>query len=126
MMNDPGVIGIGCFAKPETLSRVLKKMVEAYILGNFEGHAESPVEKSRSSDLIRLLKAIIEGVAGNHQTGGTGIIDSLTGKKITGFFLAMEKEGLNLSVFTREGRLTSKKISANLDALTRIRKKRLH
>jgi hypothetical protein len=40
IMNDPGVVGIGCFAKPEILSRVLRKMVEGYILGNLEGHTE--------------------------------------------------------------------------------------
>jgi hypothetical protein len=125
-MNDPSVVGIGCFAKPEILSRVLRKMVEGYILGNLEGHTEKAVEESMSADLILLLKTVIGGVCGNQQAIGPGIIDSLTGKKITGFFLAMENEGLNLSVFTREGRLTSKKISTNLGALTQIRKKRLH
>ncbi len=108
-MNDPGVVGIGCFAKPEILSRVLRKMVEGYILGNLEGHTEKAVEESMSADLILLLKTVIAGVCGNQQAIGSGIIDSLTGKKITGFFLAMENEGLNLSVFTREGRLKSKK-----------------
>jgi hypothetical protein len=166
-MNDPGVVGIGCFAKPEILSRVLRKMVEGYILGNLEEYTEKIVaasttnlragglnfrpksekakarqcfnrcgcnpaaagfenNQSMSSDFILLLKAVIGDMSGNQQTLGSGIIDSLTGKKITGFFLAMENEGLNLSVFTREGRLTSKKISAKLGVLTQIRKKRLH
>jgi hypothetical protein len=79
-----------------------------------------------SSDLILLLKTVIGGITGNQQAIGSGIIDSLKGKKITGFFLAMENEGLNLSVFTREGRSASNKISTNLGALTQIRKKRLH
>ena len=30
------VTGIGCFAKPATLSRVFKKMVRNYTLGQFE------------------------------------------------------------------------------------------
>jgi hypothetical protein len=79
-----------------------------------------------SSDLIGLLKTVIDGMTGNQGAIGSGIIDSLTGKKITGFFLAMENEALNLSLFTREGRSTSKKISTNLSALTQIRKRRLH
>ncbi|MGD8523164.1 MAG: hypothetical protein PVF56_18600 [Desulfobacterales bacterium] len=125
-MNDPGMVGIGCFAKPEKLSRVLRKMVEGYILGNLEGHIEKNVDESKSSDLILLLKTVIGGMTGNQQAIGSEIIDSLTGKKITGFFLAMEKEGLNLSVFIRESRLTSKKITTQLGVLTQIRKKRLH
>ena len=125
-MNDPGVVGIGCFAKPETLSRVLRKMVEGYILGDLGGHAEKSVDVSMSSDLILLLKTVIGGLTGNQHAIGSGIIDSLRGKKITGFFLAIEDEGLYLSLFTREGRLQSKQISTHLDALTQIRQKRLH
>jgi hypothetical protein len=126
IMNDPGVVGIGCFAKPEILSRVLRKMVEGYILGNLEGHTEKTVGASMSSELILLLRTVIAGLSGDQQAIGPGIIDSLTGKKITGFFLAMENEALNLWLFTREGRSTSKKITTNLGTLTQIRKRRLH
>ena len=125
-MNDTGMVGIGCFARPEKLSRVLMKMVERYILGNLEEHIEKNVDESKSSDIILLLKTVLCGMTGNQQAIGSEIIDSLTGKNITGFFLAMEKEGLNLSVFTRENRRTSKKITTKLGVLTQLRKKRLH
>lgn len=126
MMKDPGLVGIGCFAKPEMLSRVLKKMVEGYILGNFKGLTEENNHNSTSSELIQLLKAIIVHATENQQTMGAELIDSLEGKKITGFFLALKNEHLNLSLFTRENRLKCKKFSTNLDALTQIRKKRLN
>ena len=125
-MNDTGMVGIGCFARPEKLSRVLRKMVEGYILGNLEEHIEKNVDESKSSDIILLLKTVLGGMTGNQQATGSEIIDSLTGKNITGFFLAMEKEGLNLSVFTRENRRSSKKITTKLGVLTQLRKKRLH
>ena len=35
-MINKKVTGIGCFAKPATLSRVFKKMVQNYTLGQFE------------------------------------------------------------------------------------------
>lgn len=126
MMKDPGLVGIGCFAKPETLSRVLKKLVEGYILGNFKRLTEEINDNSISSELIQLLKAITVHATENQQTIGAQLIDSLEGKKITGFFLALKNERLNLSLFIRENRLKCKKFSTNLDALTQIRKRRLN
>ena len=125
-MKNLGMVGVGCFAKPETLSRVLKNMIEGYILGNFKRLTEENNDNSISIELIQLLKAIIVHATENQQTIGAELIDSLEGKKITGFFLALKNESLNLSLFTRENRLKCKKFSANLDALTQIRKKRLN
>ena len=125
-MKDSGMVGIGCFAKPETLFRVLKKMVEGYILGNFEGFATENNGKPVSSELIDFLRCLIGGVSENQRPVRPSIIENLESKKITGFFLALKSEGLNLSVFTREDKLKCKKITANLDALTQIRKKRLN
>jgi len=125
-MKNLAIVGIGCFAKPETLSRVLKNMIEGYILGNFERFTEKNNNNSLSTDLIQLLKDIIVGSSESQQTIGGEVIDSLADKKITGFFLRLKNERLNLSLFTRESGLKCKKFSANLDALTQIRKKRLH
>ena len=125
-MKNLGMLGVGCFAKPETLSRVLKNMIEGYILGNFEMITEKNNNNSISTELVQLLKDIIVGSSGGQQAIGGEVIDSLADKKITGFFLRLKNERLNLSLFTRESGLKSKKFSANLDALTQIRKKRLH
>lgn len=125
-MKNFGMVGVGCFAKPETLSRVLKNMIEGYILGNFERFTEKNSNNSISTELIQLLKDIIVGSSEGQQTIGREVIDNLADKKITGFFLRLKNERLNLSLFTRESGLKCKKISANLDALTQIRKKRLN
>ncbi len=64
-MINKKVTGIGCFAKPSTLSRVFKKMVQNYTLGQFEcinlvnGHDEV-----RGADSTVLLKALIAGKTG--------------------------------------------------------------
>ena len=36
-MENQNFIGIGCYAKPERLSRIFKKLVRAYTLGPFKG-----------------------------------------------------------------------------------------
>ena len=60
-MINKKVTGIGCFAKPATLSRVFKKMVRNYTLGQFEsinlinGHDEVG-----ETDGTVLLKALLQ------------------------------------------------------------------
>ena len=36
-MDNQTVIGIGCFAQPDKLSRLFKKLVQDYALGSVEG-----------------------------------------------------------------------------------------
>jgi hypothetical protein len=125
-MKNSGVVGIGCFAKPETLARVLKKMIEQYILGNFEGLIRDRGAKTAQSDVIKLLKTIIGVPAASHPYFGADATMSLQNTRITGFFLALGNQGLNLSIFTRDRRLTGKKYTTKLTCLTKIREKRLH
>ena len=125
-MKNSGVVGIGCFAKPETLARVLQKMVERYVLGNFEGLVQDNGEKFVQSECLNLLKSTIGGPALNPHESVSDSTASHSGMTITGFFLALESHGLNLSIFTRDGHLAGKKYTTKLACLTRIREKRLH
>ena len=102
-MKYQGVIGIGCFGKPETLTRVLKKFVEKYILGNSRGPDRGEGRHCVQFETIKLLKALIGGLLESHQFSEPEIIENIKKSDITGFFLAIERSRLNLSVFTRHG-----------------------
>jgi hypothetical protein len=125
-MKNSRVVGIGCFAKPETLARVLKKMVEDYIFGNFEGLIQDRKAKTAQSEVIKLLKTIMGAPAASQQYFGPNATASPHNTRITGFFLALGNQGLNLSIFTKDRHLAGKKYTTNLTCLTRIREKRLH
>jgi len=125
-MKNSGVVGIGCFANPKTLARVLKKMVEHYVLGNFEGLVQNNGEKFVQSEGIKLLETIIGGPALEPHEPASASNANHSNTTITGFFLALESHGLNLSIFTREGHCVGKKYTTKLAGLTRIREKRLH
>ena len=108
-MKYQGVIGIGCYGKPETLLRVLKRMVKNYIIGNFNG--SDPNRYCVQFETIGLLKAIFGGLLEKHQFSESEIIENLRKSGITGFFLGLERRKLNLSVFTRDGQSVSENMS---------------
>jgi len=126
-MTNKKVTGIGCYAKPATLSRVFKKMVRNYTLGQFEsinlinGHDEV-----RGNDGTVLLKALIAGKAGYFPSPDSESCSVAEIRKITGFFLTLRNQRLNLSIFARGNRNIRERYTANLDAFTELRQKRLH
>ncbi len=116
-MKYQGVIGIGCYGKPETLTRVLKKFVEKYILGNYSGTGRNDGQHCVQFETIKLLKALIGGLLESHQFSEPEIIENIKKSDITGFFLALERRRLNLSIFTRHGRSIN---SLNLEGQKKI------
>ena len=122
-MKYQGVIGIGCYGRPETLSRVLKKLVEKYILGNFDGPDRKNSLNCVHFETLKLLKALIGGLLENHQFSEPQIIENIKNSGITGFFLALERRRMNLSIFTRDGHTI---YSGILDGQTEIKKNRFN
>ena len=102
-MKYQGVIGVGCYGRPETLTRVLKKFVEKYILGNSRLPDRGEGRHCVQFETIKLLKVLIGGLLESHQYSEPEIIEKIKKSGITGFFLSLERSRLNLSVFTRHG-----------------------
>ena len=122
-MKCQGMIGVGCYGRPETLTRVLKKCVEKYILENTRGPDRRAGLHCVQFETIRLLTALIGGLPESHQFSEPEIIENIKKSDITGFFLAVERRGLNLSIFTRHGQSMN---SMNLEDQTKIEKTCLH
>ena len=122
-MKYQGVIGIGCYGKPETISRVLKKMVEKYIVGNIKAPDRKDNHQCVQFETLKLLKMLIGGLLENQQLSEPQITENIKNSGITGFYLALESRRLNLSVFTRDGRPVG---SMNLDGQTEIKRTHLN
>ena len=125
-MEDRKVTGIGCFAKPSTLSRVFNKMVRNYTLEQLENiNLINGPEVSQANDNI-LLKALISGRAGHFTLPESEKGNSMQNKKITGFFLTLHNQRLNLSIFAKGNHNIRERYTTSLDAFTAKRQKRLH
>jgi len=111
--------GVGCFAGGTTLSRVLRRMIDAYSLGEWsqaQGVQQDP------SPAAQALQKLIG--AASRSTGSAG--GSPEDDHVAGFFLNVDREKLNLSVFTRGRGRRCQKFTASLEDLTRLRQSRLH
>ena len=125
-MENQNIIGVGCYAKPEKLSRILKRLVQDYTLGPFERSQLLDGPVSQKINGVDLLKALIAG-QGQDIGSGDGEVDSFNPcTKITGFYLMLNDQGLNLSIFARSDSRRSKIITTRLDGLTKLRQQRLN
>ena len=125
-MNNQRIVGIGCFAGPETLSRVAKKWIRTYTLGQFQSIRVRNEKGVTASEGTQLLNAIIFGRPNKIRKQTSKQLDGLQDKTITGFFLEMKDHRLNLSVFAKGVSSRRERYTATLDAVTRIRQKRLN
>lgn len=108
--------GVGCFAGGTTLSRVLRRVMAAYSLGDWNQASSVP---PGSSPAVQVLQRLMNG-------GGRSTGNILEGEDVAGFFLNFGSDGLNLSVFTRGRGRRCQKFTASLEDFTRLRQSRLH
>ena len=126
-MTNKKVTGIGCFAKPATLSRVFKKVVRNYALGQFEGiNLVNDQDGIEGADGTALLRSLITGKTGYFPVPDLGSCSVAPNKRITGFFLTLRNQRLKLSIFARGDRNIRERYTASLDAFTELRQKRLN
>ncbi|CAB1058080.1 hypothetical protein D1BOALGB6SA_2836 [Olavius sp. associated proteobacterium Delta 1] len=125
-MENQIITGVGCFAGPEKLSRIFIRMVQAYTLGKLDGNEWVNGCESDKTEGTKLLKALIAGKAAWQDPAIPDVVDRLENKKITGFFLALKDQGLELSIFAKNGDCRRERHSAVLDGFTKVRQKRLN
>ena len=112
------LMGVGCFAKPQTLARVLKRAVEAYVMAPIETIDDFTRPRQFQNQGTQWLRHLISGQS---DMAGAGREEWMWPGAISGFFLGVEPQGLKLSIFTGGQHLT-----ASLDEFTALRRKHLH
>ena len=125
-MQNQTVIGIGCFAKPERLSRIFNKLVQDYALGSVEGDQLFDQKIPARGECADLLKALMTGPTRSRRRGGCETIKFPGDQIITGFYLSLLDQKLNLKIFARDNSSKQEIYTARLDDLTKLRHERLN
>jgi hypothetical protein len=126
IMKNHMVIGIGCFARPDKLSRIFLKIVRNYALGSIEGIDLVDGNDFGETESNRWIEALIAGKNVESDSPDSASADVPENRKITGFFLALKDQRLKLSIFAKKGNCQQVRHSAVLDALTNMRRSRLN
>ena len=120
------ITGIGCFAGPEKLSRILLRMLKTYSLGGLDGFEWSHNSDCEDIEGSKLIKSLIAGNADSRESSVPGTLERFENKKITGFFLTLKDQRLKLSIFARKGKNQQERYSAILEGFTRMRQNRMN
>jgi hypothetical protein len=125
-MDNQTVIGIGCFAKPERLSRIFKKLVQDYALGSLEDNQLFDQNIPPGCEGADLLRELVAKPTKGRSTGRCEIIRFPKHQNITGFYLSLYDQKLKLKIFARGNSSKQEIYTAKLDELTKLRQKRLN
>ena len=107
------VVGLDSFGKPETFSKIFKKLVQSYTLDAIDWLEPEKEHKALKSPVTRFLKAAQNAGIEKNLSVGQGTDYRLESEKITGFALALDDKILHLSVFERpDQRNESERVSS--------------
>lgn len=125
MQNRANPIGIGCFAEGHTLRRVFRKALENFVLGQYEDICPLADRASNHEDMARFFSSVIH--FGTEKPDEFGSISKFIpeSSKITGFFLGLNKQAMQLIVFFLDSAHRPARLTARLEKFNRLRKKRL-
>jgi len=141
-MDIPRISGIGCFAKPPVLSRVLQRLILAIQAGRpapgcaFDHERTeafwsltAPGRKNSSHSVFRAKRWPTSCCAGSRMPALSTALDripELNHAHIIGFFLTLEDCQLNMTIFARGKDDRNKRLRVKLNSLTRLHPVRLH
>lgn len=93
------VVGLDSFAKPETFSKVFKKLVQSYALDAIDWFNPDKEFKVLKGDVTKFLKAAAKAKVESRPSVGKGTDCRMESKDIAGFALALDDQLLHLSMF---------------------------
>jgi len=115
------VVGLDSLAKPESFSKVFKKLVESYALDAIDWLEPEKEHKALKGDVTKFIKSSQAARVETHPSVGLGTDYRLESKKTTGFALALDDQILHLSLFARTNGHDRNKYASKMQRFTQRR-----
>jgi len=126
MNHTANIVGMGCFAKTDTLRRVFSKALGNFILGKYEDICLPPDRVVNDENLTCFFRSVIALGAGKPDQADRASECVPGSAKITGFFLGLNKQTLHLVLFFLRSGHQQAKFIVRLEKFTLLRNNRLH
>ena len=118
------VVGLDCFGKSETFSKVFRKLVESYALDAIDWQEQKRSGKALKSEVTKFLWAASGASVESRPSVGLGIDCRLESYNLTGFALAHEDQVLHFSVFAKRNGHREEGYSSRMQRYSRRRRGR--
>jgi hypothetical protein len=118
------VVGLDCFGKPGTFSKVFRKLVESYALDAIDWQEQGRSGKALKSEVTKFLWAASAASVESRPSVGLGIDYRLESYNLTGFALAHEDQVIHFSVFVRRNGHREERYSSRMQRFSSRRRRR--
>jgi hypothetical protein len=118
------VVGLDTFGKPESFSKIFKKLVESYALEAVDWFDPAKEVKTLRSKVTKFMKASQATQVETRRSVGLGNDCRLESKKVSGFALSLDGQILHLSIFAKKNGQNNVKQSARMERYSRRRQER--
>jgi hypothetical protein len=97
------IVGMDTFGKPDSFSKVFRKLVESYALDAVDWLEPEKEYHNRKGDVTQFMANALGAETESRPSIGLGTDLRMESKEITGFALALDEKILHLSVFAMNG-----------------------
>jgi len=118
------VVGLDTFGKPESFSKIFKKLVESYALDAVDWFDPDKEVNTLRSEVTKFKKASQTTKVESRPSVGLGNDCRLESKKVSGFALTHDGQILHLSIFAKPNGQTWGKQASRMERYSRRRQER--
>lgn len=119
------VVGMDSLGKPETFTKVFKKLVESYALDAIDWFDQEKEHKNLKSEVTKFLKSSQTANVESRDSVGLGKDLRMESRKITGFALEFDDQVLHLCIFARENDRDMHVSGSRIERFSRRRRNRI-
>ena len=116
------VVGLDSFGRPETLTKVFRKLVESYALDAVDWSDADKADRPSGAEVRTFLDAARTSPVESHLSVGLGTDCRMESEKFAGFALVHEEQVLHLSVFARGNGSSRERHGSRMQRFSRRRR----
>ncbi|MGD8960997.1 MAG: hypothetical protein PVF29_17305 [Desulfobacterales bacterium] len=126
MHNTTQMVGMGCFAKSQSLQQRFRKVLENFPWLRYEDLYPATEGMFNNENVRRFFGSVIRSGTERPDQIDRALEVVSAATQITGFYLGMDKQSLHLIVFLRDVNWQSTNLTIRLEKFSRLKEIRLH
>jgi hypothetical protein len=126
MDHTANMVGMGCFAKSQTLQQRFRKVLENFTWLRYEDLCPAAERMFHDKNVRRFFRMVIRSGTERPDQIDRALESVSAATKINGFYLGMDEQSLHLIVFFQDKNCQPANLCVRLEKFSRLSKIRLH